>query len=143
MKVNLKKHKDMKASEDKLIELVTAYINNARLIGMAVSAKAISQVIYDITNDTKLTPEERIEKIALFCQTGINNDSKQQDILTDNVKIGKAIAVELAEADSEKDIKKAKKKSALERLATLFSITKEDTKENKEDIEDSNKKEED
>ena len=136
MKVNLKKFKEQRASEDKLINLVTDYINNARLIGMAVSAKAISQIIYDIAHDTKLTEAQRLDKISRFCETGINNDDKQKEILSENVGIGKSIALELVNDETIK----TKKPSAVQRLAKLFSVTVDEEEDNTKDREENKKK---
>lgn len=136
MKVNLKKFKEQRASEDKLISLVTNYINNARLIGMAVSAKAISQIIYDIAHDAKLTEAQRLDKISRFCETGINNDDKQKEILSENVGIGKSIALELVNDETIK----TKKPSAVQRLAKLFSVTVDEEEDNTKDREENKKK---
>ena len=104
-----------KSTDDKLVELIGQYLNNARLIGMGISAKAISQVVYDIANDDKITETERLNKIKKFCDVGINNDAKQEEILEDIKLVGNEMSKILTEAEQSEE-----KKSAFERIGSLL-----------------------
>lgn len=54
--------------------------------GLLQGATAICGVVIDIARDTKLTPDERIEKIIAFCSVSLNAKNRKNDQTEDGNK---------------------------------------------------------